>query len=112
MKRNSATTRGLVELNGQQEQEEVRDAVAGDPSDAGAGLQLLQCASHLGPSEDAGEGSTGTKRGASKKYRTRQELQDENVHLKNQLLVLQRNLLEKDKRIEALELEKENGKFK
>ena len=71
MKRNSATTRGLVEFNGQQEQEEVRDTVAGDPRDAGAGLQLLQCASHLGPSEDAGEGSTGTKRGASKKYRTR-----------------------------------------
>ena len=45
----------------------MRDAVADDPSDAGAGLQLLQCASHLGPSEDAGEGSTGTKRGASKK---------------------------------------------
>ena len=39
MKRNSATTRSL----GEQEQEEVRDAVAGDPSDAGAGLQLLQC---------------------------------------------------------------------
>ena len=108
MKRNSATTRGLVE----QEQEEVRDAVAGDPRDAGAGLQLLQCTSHLGPSEDAGEGSTGTKRGATKKYRTRQQLQDENILLKNQLLVLQRNLLVKDKRIEALELEKQNGKFK
>ena len=89
----------------------MRDAVAGDPSDAGAGLQVLQCASHLGPSEDAGEGSTGTKRGASKKYRTRQQLQDENILLKNQLLVLQRNLLAKDKRIEALELE-QNGKFK
>ena len=59
----------------------MRDAVAGDPSDAGAGLQVLQCASHLGPSEDAGEGSTGTKRGASKKYRTRQELQNENVYV-------------------------------
>ena len=81
MKRNSATTQGLVEFNGQQEQEEVRDAVAGDPRVAGAGLQLLQCASHLGPSEDAGEGSTGTKRGASKKYRTRQELQNENVYV-------------------------------
>ena len=62
MKRNSATTRGLVEFNGQQEQEEVRDAVADDPS-------------------DAGEGSTGTKRGASKKYRTRQDLQGENVYV-------------------------------
>ena len=41
MKRNSATTRGLVEFNGQQEQEEVRDAAAGDPRDAGAGLQML-----------------------------------------------------------------------
>ena len=71
----------------------MRDAVADDPS-------------------DAGEGSTGTKRGASKKYRTRQQLQDENILLKNQLLVLQRNLLVKDKRIEALELEKQNGKFK
>ena len=29
----------------------------------------------------SGEGSTGTKRGASKKYRTRQELQDENVYV-------------------------------
>ena len=81
MKRNSATTRGLVEFNGQQEQEEVRDAAAGDPRDAGAGLQLLQCASHLRPSENAGEGSTGTKRGASKKYRMRQELQNENVYV-------------------------------
>ena len=71
----------------------MRDAVADDPS-------------------DAGEGSTGTKRGATKKYRTRQQLQDENILLKNQLLVLQRNLLAKDKRIEALELEKQNGKFK
>ena len=95
MKRNSAATRGLVEFNGQQEQEEVRDAVAGDPSDAGAGLQLLQCASHLGPSEDAGEGSTGTKKGASKKYRTRQELQNENVYGVCSMLKLSSTVLSK-----------------
>ena len=65
-----------------------------------AGLQLQQCASQVGPAAAAGEKSTGS---INKKYRTRKELLDENVMLRRQLLELQR-------KNEALE--EENRKFK
>ena len=58
-------------------------------------------ASKLGPAVDAAGGSTKTK--ASKKYKSRQELVEENVMLKAQLLEMQR-------KCEALE--EENRKLR
>ena len=62
-----------------------------------AGLQLQQCANQVGPAAAAGEKSTGT---INKKYRTRNELLDENVMLRRQLLEIQgkNETLEKENR--------------
>ena len=82
-----------LELQMREENTNIQDTVD-------AGLQLHQCASQVGPAAAAGEKSTGS---INKKYRTRKELLDENVMLRRQLLELQR-------KNEALE--EENRKFK